>query len=274
MDTFIETLATTRVERFYPSALAKHLGISSVEAFNYLLERSGNGDQLQLKWELRCPHCYRTLDITIEKQVLDEYDCKCGEEFEPRPSDFFPVFQINPDYKAFIKTAIKKKPSKPEDPPINLIGQPQSLQDILIDGLLSEKAIDKLTSQSPCFLIQIINQNQYNGGDGHMDQRKITGSFNNSKLSGNNAIQADNVVQSQNITKEESEKAFKELFDEIKKISEQSQREQAEYNAEQLKEAVENKDKSKAQKLLGFLKTSIGTVASLTTITRFFGLTL
>ncbi|MEI2428506.1 hypothetical protein V8V54_26380 [Priestia megaterium] len=107
-----------------------------------------------------------------------------------------------------------------------------------------------------------------------MSQRKIEGSFNHSDLKGNNAIQADNVIQSQNISADESEKAFKELFEEISKISNEQQRQQAEFNAEQLKEAVEAKDKSKVQKLLGFLKGSIGTVASLSTIAKFFGLSL
>jgi len=118
----------------------------------------------------------------------------------------------------------------------------------------------------------IVNQN--NRGDGHVSQRKIEGSFNHSDLKGNNAIQADNVIQSQNISADESEKAFKELFEEISKISNEQQRQQAEFNAEQLKEAVEAKDKSKVQKLLGFLKGSIGTVASLSTIAKFFGLSL
>ncbi|MCQ6277405.1 hypothetical protein JMM81_21290 [Bacillus sp. V3B] len=109
IETFIELLALNRVDRFYPSALAKHLDISSSEAFNYLLERTGVGDQLTLKWELRCPHCYRTLKITNEQEVDEEFQCNCGEEFDLRSSDLFPVFQLNPDYKEFLKDEVKKK---------------------------------------------------------------------------------------------------------------------------------------------------------------------
>lgn len=107
-----------------------------------------------------------------------------------------------------------------------------------------------------------------------MDQRNITGSFNDSDLKGNNAIQSDNVNQYQNFSTSEAEKAFEELFSEISKITELSKREQAEYNAEELKNALDNKDKTKAEKLIGFLKNSIGTVAALTTIARFFGITI
>ncbi|TCP19479.1 hypothetical protein EV207_1634 [Scopulibacillus darangshiensis] len=109
LEAFIELLASNRVDRFYPSALAKHLGISSSEAFNYLLERTGTGDQLILKWELRCPHCYRTINITNEIELDEEFQCNCGEEFDLRSSDFFPAFQINPSYKEFLKDEIKKK---------------------------------------------------------------------------------------------------------------------------------------------------------------------
>jgi len=110
IEAFIDSLAASRVDRFYPSALAKNLGISSGEAFNFLLERSGERDQLQLMWELRCPSCYRTLSMSPEKTTgNDDYECYCGEEFEPKPSDFYPVFKINPDYKTYIREGFKKK---------------------------------------------------------------------------------------------------------------------------------------------------------------------
>ncbi|MES1040626.1 hypothetical protein [Peribacillus simplex] len=112
IDNFIEVLALSRVERFYSSALAKHLSISSSEAFTHLLERSGPGDQLRLMWEVRCPYCSRTLKLTDEKNLDDELICNCGEEFELDPKDFFPVFHINSDYKAFVKGEYELQDSK------------------------------------------------------------------------------------------------------------------------------------------------------------------
>jgi hypothetical protein len=111
IENFIELLALNRVDRFYPSALAKNLSISSNDAFNHLLERSGPEDQLLLKWEVRCPHCHRTLDVNDDKDIEQEFECNCGEEFELRISDFFPVFKINPEYKEFLRDEFKKKSS-------------------------------------------------------------------------------------------------------------------------------------------------------------------
>lgn len=108
LDNFIDMLTINRVDRFYPTSLAKHLNISSSEAFNYLLERTGPEDQLNLKWEIRCFNCFRTLSFTEEK-FFDEIECICGEEFELQSSDFYPVFQINNDYKDFLRHELKKK---------------------------------------------------------------------------------------------------------------------------------------------------------------------
>ncbi|WP_132748388.1 hypothetical protein [Scopulibacillus darangshiensis] len=105
-----------------------------------------------------------------------------------------------------------------------------------------------------------------------MDQRKIEGSFNNSDLRGNSAIQADNVTQFQNIKNGESEKAFRDLFTAIHKLENETEREQAQFNAEQMQEALKSGDKTKAQKLLKFLHGTLGTVSSLVTIAQLFGL--
>lgn len=285
IEKYIETLVINRVDRFYPSALAKYLSISSAEAFNYLSERSGPEDELHLIWELRCPNCYRTLELTKDKQLLKEYDCNCGEEFELKASDFFPVFKIDSDYREYVLAHVKKKSCEKEFSATKLdnqsnskinSGNAESLVDILPVGVsVSEIARKKIEAQSPPFVFQqFIQITQNNKGAGIMDQRTIKESFNNSSLSGNSAIQADNVFQSQNVIKDETEEAFKELFNEINKIQDQAKKEQAEYNAEELREAFEKEDTSKAKKLLGFLKTSLGTVASLATIAKFLGVSL
>ncbi|EZP58286.1 MULTISPECIES: hypothetical protein [Exiguobacterium] len=282
---YIETLAINRVDRFYPSALAKHLSISSAEAFNHLSERSGPEDELHLIWELRCPNCSRTLDLTKDKQSLKEYDCNCGEEFELNASDFFPVFKIDSEYKEYVLAHVKKKLCEKESSVTKLdnqssleinSGSPESLVDIFpIEVSISENAAAKIKAQSaPCIIQQFFQITQNNMGDGTMDQRIIKGSFNDSNFSGNSAIQADNVVQSQNVIQNETEEAFKELFNEINKIQDQAKKEQAEYNAEELREAIEKEDTSKAKRLLGFLKSSLGTVASLATIAKFLNISL
>ncbi|MEK5215330.1 hypothetical protein [Psychrobacillus sp. FSL H8-0487] len=108
IEKFLEILSISRVDRFYPTALSKYLNIPPSEAFNYLLERAGTGDQLLLKWEVRCPECSRTLEITEQRDLINEYECNCGEEIEITMKDLYPVFQINPEYKAYIKDEKKK----------------------------------------------------------------------------------------------------------------------------------------------------------------------
>lgn len=108
IDKFIENLALSRVDKFYPSALATHLGISSKDAFIRLLEMTGPREPLNLKWEARCPYCSRTLNITNEEDI-DELICNCGAELELQPTDFYPLFQIKKDYKEALKNELKKK---------------------------------------------------------------------------------------------------------------------------------------------------------------------
>lgn len=101
---FIELLTINKVDRFYPTALAKYLDITPTEAFNLLAEKSGEHKELILNWELRCPYCSRTLAITTNKDINDEYNCNCGEEFDVRVSDFYPVFKINPEFKDYVNS--------------------------------------------------------------------------------------------------------------------------------------------------------------------------
>lgn len=107
-----------------------------------------------------------------------------------------------------------------------------------------------------------------------MDQRTVNDSFNNSDLKGNNAIQADNATQSQLINNADFDKAFQELLTYIKKLENDLQREQAQHNAEQMKEALESGDKSTAEKIWKFLQGSLGNLSSLATIAQLFGLSV
>ncbi|MES1040625.1 hypothetical protein [Peribacillus simplex] len=102
--------------------------------------------------------------------------------------------------------------------------------------------------------------------------KNIQDSFNNSELKGNMAIQADNVKQSINYNETDKEKAFQELFNAIKTLENDSIRDQAQYNAEELKDALDKGDTKKGQKLLGFLQGALGAASSLATIAQFFGL--
>ena len=129
-------------------------------------------------------------------------------------------------------------------------------------------------SQTPQNIIQIflekgvnleVNQNKF--------ERNIESSFNQSNLSGNVAVQAENVNQIQNIVSENKvDEAFQELLSIVHGIEEEMSREQAEMNAELLRNAVESGDLSKGEKILKFLTGSLGLVPPLITIAQLAGL--
>lgn len=117
IDGYIELLALSKVSRFYPSAVSRHASITPFEAFNYLLERSGPGKEVSLKWELQCPNldCINLIEITNEKRSGkgEEIECpRCNFEFELDATDFIPVFVINEDFKAYLKAEQEAKNEK------------------------------------------------------------------------------------------------------------------------------------------------------------------
>lgn len=62
------------------------------------------------------------------------------------------------------------------------------------------------------------------------------------------------------------------MFNTIQKLENEIEREQAQYNAEQMQEALKAGDTTKAQKLMKFLQGTLGAASSLATIAQLFGL--
>lgn len=107
----------------------------------------------------------------------------------------------------------------------------------------------------------------------YVDKRQdIKDSFNNSSFGALN-VQGDDVRQ-QNLTisNQEQEKAFSDLFAYIDSLTNQSEKEQAQYNAEELKASIIEGDTTKAQKFFKFLQNSLGNIAALATIAQVTGL--
>lgn len=265
----MELLSLNRVDRFYPTALAKFLGISPGEAFNYLVERSGKGDQLSLMWEVRCPECYRTLDI-LSTKVYEEYDCNCGVEIEANDENLFPVFKINEDFKDFLRSESQKKnqntqleDTKRHSNPAKLKGKPMNLRNLSRDTEFSHEALEILQSYGI--------QNMVVLGDFLVGSHKIDGSFNNSPLNGNVAIQSQETNQVQQGTQVEYTEPLKDLELRISQITDEIKREQAESNAELLKLALEENAAPKIEKFIKFLTSSLGLVKPLLTIAELAG---
>ncbi|SMQ60999.1 hypothetical protein SAMN05444673_0451 [Bacillus sp. OV166] len=105
-----------------------------------------------------------------------------------------------------------------------------------------------------------------------MDNSRKIGDMSNNTFGDNINLQGDNVRQSKLEKSGEFDQAFASLLKDVTQINDETQRTQAQFFAEQLKEAYKTKDTTKAQTVIGFLKSSLGTAASLAGVARFFGL--
>ncbi|WP_243555763.1 hypothetical protein [Priestia megaterium] len=111
-------------------------------------------------------------------------------------------------------------------------------------------------------------------GDLYMNDKSRTIGDISGRFGDNVNIQGDNVNQIKSVNDSQLNTAYQDLYNDINKIQDEEKKEQAEFFAHQLQEAGESDDKSKIKKMLGFLKGSLGTAASLVTIAKFFGVTL
>lgn len=150
-----------------------------------------------------------------------------------------------------------REPGVPWDPRLFLSNALQSEN----GTQLVIKHVDKL------FLI-----NSVSGGIVEMNDRTMNGSFNNSRVNGNIAVQSDSNTQIQGKL-EDFERAYKDLLGEIKEL-EGSNKEQAMYLAEDLKASFDSGDKNKGQRILGLMGNILGSVGSLASIASLFGVVL
>lgn len=140
---------------------------------------------------------------------------------------------------------------------------------------MSQKAL-KVLSKQPQNIVNIINLNT-NGGDlvsNKYDGKTIVGSFNNSELSDNIAIQSENVIQTQNKRSPELEQALSQLNDLINELPEELEKIQAESVYNSLEQSIENEDTSKSGKFLEILTKTLGVVPPLLTIAKSLGVPL
>ncbi|QEV91066.1 hypothetical protein F3129_06460 [Bacillus velezensis] len=109
----IDNLAYSRVKRFYPTYICKVTGIPLENTFTYLLSLVEKGI-LILKWEIRCPD-FDCNSIVARVDELSQYinkriECRgCEEEIFVKKDIIFPVFEINEEYRIYIKNKKKQK---------------------------------------------------------------------------------------------------------------------------------------------------------------------
>jgi hypothetical protein len=115
---FVELLAFSPVKQFYPTAVPKYSEDLDLEhAFQYLLELCKSGE-IHLLWEVQCVNdedlsfCLRTLDKVPDYQAIfnKNYKCDvCGTEQKADHDHLIPLFEIDEDYRTYIRDELKKK---------------------------------------------------------------------------------------------------------------------------------------------------------------------
>jgi len=110
VDRAVDEIAMSRIQRFYPTLVAKRTGLPVEVVFERLLQLSIDG-KLKLKWEVRCPNCFRNIIVYDQLPELKDiiYDCVCGEEVEISRELIFPAFEIDEGYRLSFSYATTKK---------------------------------------------------------------------------------------------------------------------------------------------------------------------
>jgi hypothetical protein len=109
----VETIAFSKVQRFYPTIVNKVTDIPLEKTFDYLLTLVQDGE-LNLKWEIKCPH-YDCLNTLLKVENIDDYlgktiECEdCYREILIKRSIVFPTFEVNDEYREYIRDNKKKR---------------------------------------------------------------------------------------------------------------------------------------------------------------------
>ncbi|MCY7919578.1 hypothetical protein [Bacillus vallismortis] len=113
IDEVIKEIACSRVIRFYPTYISKITLINLDTVFEYLLELVDDGS-LNILWEIRCPDfdCNSVILRThnLSEIMGKEIECDyCENGLLVRRQHVFPVFEINDDFREFLKQSKKKQ---------------------------------------------------------------------------------------------------------------------------------------------------------------------
>ncbi|MBP1896894.1 hypothetical protein [Paenibacillus lactis] len=115
LNNFLDLLAFSTVERFYPTSAMNYTHVTSLEdTFDYFLDLVESGE-LSIVWEVKCTTdkfiCARKIKDAHSKEVLLNKDVTCdicGHEFTVSANDLFPAFEITPDFRQIVREDKKK----------------------------------------------------------------------------------------------------------------------------------------------------------------------
>jgi len=151
IDSWVERKALSLIKSFYPTVVSRETDLPLPIVFERLLELVKD-EQLILKWEIRCPNCFFSYEHMDEFPIINgqTIECPhCGEEFELTTDAVFPVFEITPSYKSYVRekrdklkkkfSNVRKKKGSSKPAPLNT------------PDLLSPKSVELLKEISPGF---------------------------------------------------------------------------------------------------------------------------
>lgn len=105
IDRAIDKIAVQPIRDFSPAYVATETNLPLPVVFERLLQLVKDS-KLNIKWEIRCPdYCGRKVVVLKEFPIKINLnlECICGYEFEVTPDMIFPIFEVNTDYKQFVK---------------------------------------------------------------------------------------------------------------------------------------------------------------------------
>lgn len=105
IDKWVERKSLSLIKAFYPTLVAKELGLPLHVVFERLLELVED-QRLILKWEVRCEDCLYTIEVLDYFPAIgEEYYCSdiCGEYVKIDSDSIFPIFELDPFYKKAIQ---------------------------------------------------------------------------------------------------------------------------------------------------------------------------
>ncbi|EPY7701423.1 hypothetical protein [Bacillus paranthracis] len=113
IDNWIDRKAKSFIKSFYPTVVARETELPLPIVFERLLSHAKD-EKLILKWEVRCPDCFYTVTILDEfpMSIPPTIFCHhCQDEVEFTFENIFPMFEIDPEYKNYVRSqeAQKKK---------------------------------------------------------------------------------------------------------------------------------------------------------------------
>lgn len=115
VDYWVEGRARSMVKSFYPTKVATDTSLPLRDVFTRLIEMSQD-EKLVLKWEIRCPECHDTIAILDDFPIVNDGDTifceRDQDEIELNIDIIYPIFEINPVYRAKVKENFNKVQKK------------------------------------------------------------------------------------------------------------------------------------------------------------------